>query len=830
MIKWKTIVDVWKKLNTPIAEEKEKTEEELIKDRLGDYILPDSFQKELSDFDKQELARKTFQKTIPTVSRKTVTDSMGKTKVVTVDEANYETDFVKSMMNDTVPDVIYTHFMKQGFIGWEACATLKQNWIINNACNIPPQDAIRPGYKLSLTNKETTDELSEKIEAFRSLSIKKYKILDICATAVEKKKVFGSCLVVPIFNDDIDLSVPFNPDSVKPNSYKGLVVVEPRWLEFNFDDDSINNPLSSHFFEPTWFVTMNNRKKVHKSWCIHLKNTLVPDVLKPTYFYGGIPLTQMLYQRVYAAEKVANEAPMLAMSKRLLVVDIPLITKLTNPTQVQRDIDQLVNYRDNWGVISKRPGEGIQQIDTSLADFESVLMSQYQLVAAIAQMPATKLLKAQPTGMNATGEYDFKDYVQSLETIQDNDMKPIINLHNKLLALSSGEKYDFITTFNPIDVPTKTEMAQVNSSKAQVLSGLVSSGIISQDEARDVLRADEDTDFTGLADAPATENSNEEAEVNQLLAAMKQGKPSEATDAAEFIESEHPRDKTGKFTKKGTGSSSGGSISENKVNFSENFKSIFRLRDGEDRTKEFSKEYLNKLGEALYIKNKKAKVIRDLFTESRDDGKEIIPPSTWQRYKELYNEWFDLDEDSEDEEERERANKLFREMEDIEDKLSDKSVFEDFGTWKSYMKGTFKSLKGDENNDLLDELEQDVLADEIYREMANINRSAYNDKEIVLHELNPEPVDFHKFDMKNGEEILPMFKIGDYEFHSPVWYNKSDPNIREYEDKIKKLDSISSKIEKSSMDLKTAQKIIDDFRDRKYENKDTDNQVEAPNS
>lgn len=520
MLTWKQLCEFWKMLKAP-KEEKQKTEEELIKERLGDYLdnISNTYDFELSAADKEKYARESFQRNIPNKSYKKIAVDGKILKEKIALDSNYEVDVIKNMMSSVVPDVIYKHFARQGFIGWEACSVLKQNWIINNACNIPPQDAIRPGYKLSLPRAVSSVEEAQGIEAFKSLSIKKYKILDICARAVEKKKVFGSCLVFPRFHTDIDMAVPFNPDAVSKDSYAGLVVVEPRWLNFDFDEESLTNPMSQYFYEPTWF-TFNGRK-IHRSWCIHLKNTVVPDVLKPSYFYGGIPLTQMLYQRVYAAEKIANEAPMLAMSKRLLVVDMPLTQKLFNPQETEKNLNQIINFRDNWGVISKRPGEGIQQIDTSLADFESVLMSQYQLVAAIAQMPATKLLKAQPTGMNATGEYDFKDYIQSLETIQDNDMKPIIDLHNKLLSLSLEKNYDFLVSFNPIDVPTKMELAQVNSAKAQILNTLVAGGIISQDEARNVLRSDEESDFAGLAEAPQEANPQEETEIQNLMEKMR---------------------------------------------------------------------------------------------------------------------------------------------------------------------------------------------------------------------------------------------------------------------------------------------------------------------
>ena len=84
---------------------------------------------------------------------------------------------------------------------------------------------------------------------------------------------------------------------------------------------------------------MPNGKMIHRSWCVKCVNSHVTDILKPTYIYGGIPLTQMIYERVFAADKCANEAPMLALTKRLLVVDANIQQVLADPKHVKDLMD-----------------------------------------------------------------------------------------------------------------------------------------------------------------------------------------------------------------------------------------------------------------------------------------------------------------------------------------------------------------------------------------------------------------------------------------------------------------------------------------------------------
>lgn len=516
----------------------------------------------LTDIEKETYYRMSVQRTDADL---TVHSEKG-VAMDSAEDNNSASQGVYNNMVGAIPDIIYSHFAAQGFIGYNACAILKQNWMISNACTVPAEDAIQSGY--TLCNKDDSETISEEeLENFKAVSYSKYHIDDICRRIEINKKVFGIGLAVPCMDDDYDYENPFNIDGVKPNSYKGWTVVDPYWFAPELDEDAATNPASKNFYQPTWY-RMPNGKRVHRSHCIVLMNSVIPDILKPTYFYGGIPLTQMIFQRVYAAEKVANEAPLLALTKRLLVVDANLENFVANQRDAEETLKTISWLRDNFGVAIKRPGDQIQQIDTGLTDFDSLIMTQYQLVASIAQMPATKLLKTTPKGFNATGEFELKDYIQTLQAIQENDMKPLIERHNLLLAKSRyNKKMEITVKFNPIDMPTEADKASINQATASTLSTLTQAGIISAEEAREHLKKDETAGFPTIDVESTPEDENQIAETMQALMAGNQQKqePTEeediqkkndvATDSAEFKESEHPRDDSGKFTDKGSGRS-----------------------------------------------------------------------------------------------------------------------------------------------------------------------------------------------------------------------------------------------------------------------------------
>ena len=410
--------------------------------------------------------------------------------------------FAQRFTNEIPPQVFA--FLNQTFIGWQACSLLKQNPFIDRACSIPAKDAIAPDYKIAYINpddleadKKDTD--TDMLADIKDASYRKYRINELCVRHTINKKTYGYSIVVPVV-DGVDMELPYNIDGVKEGSYKGMAVIEPYWITTELDADAASNPASCHFYEPTWYK-MANGKRIHRSWVIKAVNSQVSDILKPTYYFGGVPLTQQIYERVYAAEKVANEAPLLALTKRLLIVDANVRNMVANPEEAKQVMDALTYLRDNFGVYAKNPEDQVSQIDTSLADFDALIMSQYQLVASIAGMPATKLLKTTPKGFNSTGEYEQEDYKQSLLEIQENDYIPIINRHNELYTKSKyGRVIPLDVKFNPIDTPTEKEVAEIASIKSQVAANHINAGITTAQEERDILRNEDGSVYSGLPD------------------------------------------------------------------------------------------------------------------------------------------------------------------------------------------------------------------------------------------------------------------------------------------------------------------------------------------
>lgn len=403
--------------------------------------------------------------------------------------------------NGAIPEAQMLWYAEQTFIGYQLAAMLAQNWLISKACLMPAKDATRNGYEITVNNGQEVDPAI--LDEIRNQD-SKYKINKNLIQFVQMGRIFGiRHAMFVVESDDPDYyRKPFNPDGVTPGSYKGISQIDPYWLAPQLDSEAASNPASINFYEPTWWVV--NGRPVHRTHIIIYRTEEVADILKPSYIYGGIPIPQKIAARVYAAERTANEAPMLALTKRTDVIKADITQATAQYQGFQQRILEWVYNRDNYGVKILGLDEEMDQFDTSLSDLDAVIMTQYQLVAAAANVPATKLLGTQPKGFNTTGEYEESNYHEELEGIQTHDLEPLLNRHHLLLMRSEIapkfgiEPFEITVKWNELDALTHKEQSEINKYKAETGNLLIASGAISPDEERQRIMSDIQSGYNGL--------------------------------------------------------------------------------------------------------------------------------------------------------------------------------------------------------------------------------------------------------------------------------------------------------------------------------------------
>lgn len=406
-------------------------------------------------------------------------------------------------VNTGVPEAQVFWYASQGFIGYQMCALLSQHWLIEKACAMPAKDAVRNGYDISVDDGTEVD--AKVLDYIRKVD-KRLKLNTQMIEFIRMGRIFGIRVAKFVVKsaDPKYYEKPFNIDGVEPNAYKGISQIDPYWIVPELISNNVLEPGNQHFYEPEYWRIGDQR--IHRSHLIIYTTGAVPDVLKPSYYFGGVSIPQRVYERVYAAERTANEAPMLAMTKRLTVMKTDLDTAISDQDKFNERMNWWVQNRDNYGVKFVGEDDEIQQFDLNLTDLGDTIMTQYQIVAAIAEVPGTKLLGTQPKGFNSTGEFEESSYHETLESIQANDIEPLLDRHYALVVKSHVmpkfglPEFKIDVSWNELDAMTATERAAVNLQLAELDNVLMSTGAIDSQNIRNRIVNDPDSGYSGLSE------------------------------------------------------------------------------------------------------------------------------------------------------------------------------------------------------------------------------------------------------------------------------------------------------------------------------------------
>lgn len=487
--------------------EPEKTSEE--KRKISGIFSTDI--SEFNDMHEVEIVQQAFAKTFqkdPVVNRKS-----GKSMDSCCPPAGSSAN---TYGNYGVPAAQIAWYGSQGFIGYQLCAMISQQWLVRLCCLLPARDATRKGFEITSNDgKEISPEIMDSIRQ----SDKKYRVKKNMLEFIAKGKIFGiRVCIFQVESSDKDYYLkPFNIDSVKPGSYRGMNQVDPYFITPELDNESAANPASQDFYEPTWWRV--NGIRYHRTHLAIYREDdgQMADVLKPTYMYGGISIPQKIYERVYAAERTANEAPMLALSKRTRVYKTDLSQATAQGQSFFQKILQWVRFSNNNGIQVIGEDDEVTQFDTSLTDFDSLIMTQYELVPAAARVPATKLFGKSPKGLNATGESEESNYHEDVENLQFHDLTPMAERHYELniksdIAPKFGIKpFQVNIGFNPLDAVTEKEAAEIRNIDADTDLKLSQAFAIDGNDIRDRLITDPKSGYSGISSG-APEPQEEESD------------------------------------------------------------------------------------------------------------------------------------------------------------------------------------------------------------------------------------------------------------------------------------------------------------------------------
>ena len=392
------------------------------------------------------------------------------------------------------------------FMGYAALQNIAQNGLIRACIETVADDMTRAWieFKREGEGGENGDE-GEALLTDLAQAVKRFELQRHFHEAAELVGYEGGAFIFIDTGAVGDLLAhPLNlsrfSGELRPGGSLRFVVVDPVNV-FPGDYNSLS-PLRPDYFRPGWWWVLGER--VHASRLIRLTANEVPVLLRPTYNFLGIPQAQVLWDYVlHFQECRAAEARLL--TKFSLTVFKTKMDDILFASGGTAELDARIRYMiqsmSNDGVLAvDKESEDVIKLETPLSGVTDIVRQSLEILAALNRTPAVKLLGISPSGFNATGESDIRNYYDHIRSQQEKVLRDGVKKALDCIQLYLRGKIDPSITFDfaPLGEEDRAALSAYQKTKADTVAVYMDRDIISPEEARKVLADDPDSGFAGI--------------------------------------------------------------------------------------------------------------------------------------------------------------------------------------------------------------------------------------------------------------------------------------------------------------------------------------------
>lgn len=341
----------------------------------------------------------------------------------------------------------------------EIAAAYSGSGLLRKICQIPALDMVR---EWRTWNGLEADQVA-KVYAEE----KRIGLVGLVRQAEVLRALGGGALI---------MGLPGDPtQSARPTDKLAFVHVVSRWhLTFaKLQDDATREG----FGEPEMW-TMNTTagtKDIHPSRVIPFRADRTASLAMPTLgsadaFWGESTVAQVL-DAVKDSDAARAAFAALLHKAKTMRIGIPNLYEYVATGEEKKVFDRLAILAtaesmhnavvfDN-GDDEGKGGEAITDAEYNFAGAKDMLYAYGEFVAAISDIPATRLLGRAPEGMNASGDSQQRDWNKRIAAMQNLDLTPCLEkLDPHLLAAAGAPSNVASYAWDPLDTPSEKENAE----------------------------------------------------------------------------------------------------------------------------------------------------------------------------------------------------------------------------------------------------------------------------------------------------------------------------------------------------------------------------------
>lgn len=406
------------------------------------------------------------------------------------------------------------------FMGYGALQNIAQNGLIRACIETVADDMTRAWIEpaRAASSGEGGSDARKKTEELNA-ELRRLDLQRVIHDAVSMTGYYGGCLLfldTGAAGDELAAPLNLDPRVSREAGRRGFLravrVVDPVNVfpgEYNSTD-----PLAADYYMPrSWWVL---GRRVHASRLVRVVCNEAPLIFRPAYNFLGIPQAQLLWDYVCHFQD-NRDAENRLLNRFSTFVFKTAMSDIINGSasdlaQLDARMQILARNRSNDGVLAiDKDAEDVVKVETPLSGVADIVRQSLEIVAAMNRTPAVKLLGISPSGFNATGESDLRNYYDHIRSQQEKVIRSPLRAILEVAQISLWGEADRGLTFDfcPLSEEDGNAAASARNMRTRNLCELLEHNVLSPEEVRAALIADPGSGLNDLGPAVPRERMEE---------------------------------------------------------------------------------------------------------------------------------------------------------------------------------------------------------------------------------------------------------------------------------------------------------------------------------
>lgn len=284
---------------------------------------------------------------------------------------------------------------------------------------------------------------------------------------------------------------------------RGFKPIEPVWCypaRYN-----ATNPLKDDWYAPqTWYC---QAQEINATRLLRFVGREVPDLLKPSYMFGGVSLSQLMrpYVDRWIAVVQAVADVLVSFSTSGLKSNLNTLNQPGGDKLFER-IELFNDLRNNRGMmLVDKDTEEFFQFNTPLSELEALVSKYQEFLCSMSGEPVVKLLGIQPAGLNASSQGELTSWWDWCEAFRLSFCAPHLTTILDFCQINLWGEVDpdiswEFESLRSLDPKEETEQRKV---QAETDATYIDAGVFAAEEIRQGLLRDPESPYFGMEEVGA---------------------------------------------------------------------------------------------------------------------------------------------------------------------------------------------------------------------------------------------------------------------------------------------------------------------------------------